>query len=137
VTLTPLKYDDRTTRSSHPAIRNPLPHSGLVQQDGGVVKADASDVFLFEAPATGYTKSIKFRYGPEGADEMRDGPGAPVRFCVRSDGGRSYGAGETAFFTPHDDGVVFTSWRSWRNPNGSRNLEHDAANPWLVGEDKP
>ena len=100
-----------------------------LEADGGVIKAEPSDVFMFEAPEFGYTRSITFRYGPEGANEMTDDSGVPIRFFVRSKGGRWYSAGDYAFFAPNKDGIVTTHMRYWLNPNGSRNLEHDAAHP--------
>ena len=100
-----------------------------LEPDGGIVTADPSDIFLFEAPEAGYTHSIRFRYGPNGADQGAGDQGAPIRFFVRSRSGRSHGASEYAFFAPDQNGTVLTQVRSWRNPNGSRNLEHDGAHP--------
>jgi len=100
-----------------------------LEPDGGVVKADPSDVFMFTAPESGYTHSIKFRYGPEGTDEMEGEDGKPVRFYLKCKNGRWHSAEDYAFFAPNEDGVVMARVRSWLNPSGSRNLEHDAAHP--------
>jgi len=100
-----------------------------IKSDDGVVKADPSDLFMFQAPASGYTHSIKFKYGMKGTDAIKGEEGAPVRFYVRSKGGRWYSAEECAFFAPKGDGTIIPKIRSWTNPNGSRNLEHDAAHP--------
>ena len=102
--------------------------SGL-EADDGVIKADSSDIFMFQAPESGYTHSITFRYGPEGTDSVKGEPGAPVRFYIRSKRGRWYSAEDCAFFSPEADGTVNPKIRTWTNPNGSRNLEHDAAHP--------
>ena len=100
-----------------------------IKSDDGVIKADPSDLFMFLAPASGYTHSIKFSYGMKGTDAIMGEDGAPVRFYVRSKGGRWYSAEECAFFAPNGDGTIIPKIRSWTNPNGSRNLEHDAAHP--------
>ena len=100
-----------------------------LEPDGGVMLADPSDIFMFEAPESGYTQTIKMRYGLEGTDEMQSEPGAPLRFFVRSNSGRWHCASDYSFFSPNTDGVVATKMRYWRNPNGSRNLEHDGAHP--------
>ena len=100
-----------------------------LEPDGGVVMAEPSDIFMFEAPETGYTHSIKFRYGPDGTDESIADPGASLRFFVRSNGGRWHAAREYAFFSPNRDGVVATKRWFWLNPSGSRNLEHDGGHP--------
>ena len=100
-----------------------------LEADGGVVKADPLDIFMFHAPEFGYTHSIKFRYGVKGADESQDDPGAALRFFVRSNGGRWYAAREYDFYSPNSAGVVETKMRFWLNPNGSRNLEHDGGHP--------
>ena len=84
---------------------------------------------MFEAPETGYTRSIKFRYEAEGHCAIMGEEGAPVRFFVRRKGGQWYSARECAFSAPTEDGKVRTKMLLWTNPNGSRNLEHDAANP--------
>ena len=99
------------------------------EADGGVIKADPSDVFMFQAPETGYAHSITFKYKQEADSEMSDDAGTPVRFYVRSRNGRWYSARECAFFLPTQDGRVRTKMLLWTNPNGSRNLEHDAAHP--------
>jgi hypothetical protein len=101
-----------------------------VENDGGVAKADPNDAFMFEAPASGYQREQKFQYGPEDADQYEQG--APVRFFVRSKQGRWYSAADLIFFAPDANGQIVTKWRNWLNPNGSRNLEHDSANPILV-----
>ena len=100
-----------------------------LEPDDGVVMADPSDVFMFEAPESGYTHSLKFRYGPVGTDPVAGDPGAPLRFFLRSHNGRWHGASEYAFFAPDSNGTVLTQMRYWRNPSGSRNLEHDGAHP--------
>ncbi len=101
-----------------------------VEADGGIAKADPSDAFMFEAPEGGYERVQKFRYGP---DETKNyGEGAPVRFFVQSKHGRWYSAADLIFFAPDESGKIVTKWRNWLNPNGSRNLEHDSANPILV-----
>lgn len=100
-----------------------------IGDDGGVVKADPSDAFLFKAPESGYTKSISFQFGPEGTDQYKDGTGAPVRFFVRCKNGQWHAAVESVFFAPDEAGQVVARWRQWLNPNNSRNLEHDAAHP--------
>ena len=100
-----------------------------LEPDAGVIKANSSDIFMFVAPPSGYTHSIKFLYGPVGADQGAGEPGSPVRFFVRSHHGRWYGAAEYAFFSPDQDGRVRSRMGYWINPNGSRNLEHDAAHP--------
>jgi hypothetical protein len=82
---------------------------------------------MFEAPASGYTSSIKFRYGPKGASEMGDAIGIPVRYYEHGEGRSCYSANELVFYEPRDDGIVLYKMRAWTNPNGSRNLEHDAA----------
>ena len=97
--------------------------------DGGVVMADQTDIFMFEAPETGYTPSIKLRYGPDGCDEFHGDLGASLRFFSRSHNSRWYAANQYAFFIPDQDGSVTTTMRFWRNPGGSRNLEHDGAHP--------
>ena len=98
-----------------------------LESDGGVIIANPSDVFQFQAPEFGYCHSIKYRYGPEGTDAIKGEKGAPVRFYVRSKGGRWFSAVEFTFFSPNENGIVPTNKRLWTNPNGSRNLEHDAA----------
>jgi len=100
-----------------------------LEADGGVVMADSSDIFMFQAPEGGYTHSIKFRYGLEGADESQDDPGASLRFYVQSNQGRWHAAREYAFFSPNRKGIVETKMRFWLNPSGSRNLEHDGGHP--------
>jgi len=100
-----------------------------LEPDGGVVMANPSDVFMFEAPASGYAHSIKFSYGHDGADLARGDPGAPLRFFVRSHQGRWHEAEDYAFFAPNHYGKVLTQMRYWLNPSGSRNLEHDSAHP--------
>lgn len=100
-----------------------------IGNDGGVIKADPSDALLFTAPESGYTQSISFQFGPEGTDQHKDGPGAPVRFFVRCKNGQWHAAVESVFFAPDEAGQVVGRWRQWLNPNGSRNLEHDAAHP--------
>ena len=100
-----------------------------LEADGGVIKAESTDIFMFQAPESGYTKSISFRYGPDGTDAIKGEDGAPVRFYVRSKGGRWYSARECAFFSPNENDKVRTKMLLWTNPNGSRNLEHDAAHP--------
>ena len=97
--------------------------------DGGVVIADPSDIFMFTAPDSGYKQFIKFRYGPVGSDQGVGDKGAPLRFFVRSHSGMWHGASEYSFFSPDRIGNVVTAMRFWRNPSGSRNLEHDAAHP--------
>ena len=94
---------------------------------GGLIAAAPSDVFMFDAPSNGYTSSIKFRYSPKGASEMGDAIGIPVRYYEVGEGGSCYSANELVFYEPRDDGIVLYKMRSWTNPNGSRNLEHDAA----------
>ena len=100
-----------------------------IEPDGGVVKADPSDIFMFNAPESGYAHSIKFRYGPDGTDQGLGDPGAPIRFFARSRGGRWHTASEYSFFSPDQEGSITSKMRYWRNPSGSRNLEHDGANP--------
>ncbi|MEI7911088.1 MAG: carboxypeptidase-like regulatory domain-containing protein [Verrucomicrobiota bacterium] len=100
-----------------------------LEPDGGFVMAEASDIFMFEAPAAGYSHSIRFKYGPVGADQGAGDPGASLRFFARTHNGRWHTACEYAFFAPDQNGTVLTQVRSWRNPNGSRNLEHDGAHP--------
>lgn len=100
------------------------------ETDGGIAKANPNDAFMFEAPAGGYERVQKFRYGPE--DTRNYGEGAPVRVFVRSKQGRWYAAVDSIFFAPDDSGEIRTKSRYWLNPNGSRNLEHDAANPILA-----
>ena len=102
--------------------------SGL-EADDGVVKADPTDIFMFEAPESGYTHSIKFRYGTQGTDSVKGEAGAPARFFVRNKRGHWFTAEDCAFFSPNMDGTMIPKIRSWTNPNGSRNLEHDAAHP--------
>lgn len=101
-----------------------------VEDDGGVVKADPDDAFMFEAPAEGYQKVQKFRYGLEDVKQYDEG--TPVRFFVRSKQGRWHSAADTIFYPPDVHGKIVTKWRNWLNPNGSRNLEHDSANPILI-----
>ncbi len=98
-----------------------------VEADGGIAKADPNDAFMFEAPGSGYERIQKFRYSPE--DTKNYGEGAPVRFFVRSKQGRWYSAVDSIFFAPDANGEIVTKSRYWLNPNGSRNLEHDSANP--------
>ncbi len=101
------------------------------EADGGIAKADPNDPFMFEAPVSGYERVQKFRYGP---DDTKDyGKGAPVRFFVRTKKGRWYAAVDSIFFAPNTKGNIRTKSRYWLNPNGSRNLEHDSANPIDVG----
>lgn len=100
-----------------------------LEADGGIIETDPADVFMFKAPESGYMHSIKFRYGREGTDADQDDPGVQFRFFVRSNGGSRHAACEFTFFAPNMNGVVETKMRSWTNPNGSRNLEHDAAHP--------
>ena len=100
-----------------------------IDPDGGVIKADPIDIFMFSAPESGYSDSIKFRYGPDGSDQGLGDPGAPVRFFVRSHGGRWHTAAEYFFFSPERNGVTSSKMRYWLNPSGSHNLEHDAAHP--------
>ena len=100
-----------------------------IEPDGGVVMADSSDIFMFEAPESGYTHSIKFRYGPVGSDQGAGDPGALLRFFARTHHGRRHAASQYAFFSPDRDGTVETTTRYWLNPSGSRNLEHDGAHP--------
>jgi len=100
-----------------------------IEPDGGVIIANTSDIFMFQAPEVGYTHSIKFRYGPIGADQGAGDPGASLRFFSRTHHGRRHAASEYAFFSPDHHGVVLTEKRYWLNPSGSRNLEHDGAHP--------
>ncbi len=100
-----------------------------IDPNGGVVKADPTDIFMFNAPESGYSDSIKFRYGPDGSDQGIGDPGIPIRFFVRSHGGRWHTAGEYLFFSPERNGMTSSKMRYWLNPSGSRNLEHDAAHP--------
>jgi len=100
-----------------------------IEPDGGVVMAAPSDFFMFEAPVAGYTHSIKMRYGPDGADQGAGDPGASLRFFARTHSGRWHTACEYAFFAPDQSGTVLTQMRFWRNPSGSRNLEHDGGHP--------
>ena len=100
-----------------------------LEVDDGVIKADPSDLFMFQAPESGYTHSITFSFGPKGTDAIKGEPGAPVRFYVRSKRGRWYSAEECAIYSPEPDGTVTLKIRFWTNPNGCRNLEHDAAHP--------
>ena len=100
-----------------------------IEPDGGVLMADPADIFMFEAPESGYAHSLKFRYGPVGADQGAGDPGAPLRFFTRAHQGRWHAASEYAFFAPDRNATVLTAMRFWRNPSGSRNLEHDAAHP--------
>lgn len=102
----------------------------VIEDDGGVVKADPDDAFMFEAPAAGYQRVQKFRYGRDSAEQYDEG--TPVRFFVRSKKGRWHSAVDTIFYPPDANGQIVTKWRNWLNPNGSRNLEHDSANPILV-----
>ncbi|MEI7953575.1 MAG: hypothetical protein WCJ66_00270 [Verrucomicrobiota bacterium] len=97
--------------------------------DGGIVMAEPSDIFMFEAPKSGYTQSIKYRYGPDGTDQGAGDPGASLRFFSRTHNGRWYVASQYAFFSPDQNGTVLTEMRIWLNPNGSRNLEHDGGHP--------
>jgi len=100
-----------------------------LEADGGVVMADSSDIFMFQAPEVGYTHAIKLRYGLKGTDKSQNDPGAALRFFVRSNHGRWYAAREYDFFSPNRKGIVETKMRFWLNPNGSRNLEHDGGRP--------
>jgi len=100
-----------------------------IEPDGGVVKADPADIFMFNAPEFGYSQSIKFSYGPHGTDQGLGDPGTPIRFFVRSHGGRWHTASDYSFFSPKQDGRVRSKMRYWLNPSGSRNLEHDGAHP--------
>ncbi|MEI7911090.1 MAG: carboxypeptidase-like regulatory domain-containing protein [Verrucomicrobiota bacterium] len=100
-----------------------------LEPDGGVVQASSSDIFMFEAPEAGYARSIRLRYGPDGANQDLGDPGASFRFFVRSHSGRWHSATEFAFFAPKEDGTIQSRLRIWRNPSGSRNLEHDGGNP--------
>ena len=100
-----------------------------IEPDGGVVIANSSDIFMFEAPESGYTHSIKLRYGPVGADQGAGDSGASLRFFSRTHHGRWHAASEYAFYSPDHNGAVLTEKRYWLNPSGSRNLEHDGAHP--------
>ena len=100
-----------------------------IEPDGGVIKADSSDIFMFMAPESGYTQSIRFRYGLAGSDQGAGDPGASLRFFARTHQGRRHFASEYAFFSPDRDGSVETTMRLWLNPSGSRNLEHDGGHP--------
>ena len=100
-----------------------------IEPSGGVVKADPSDIFMFMAPESGYSDSIKFRYGPDGSDQGMGDLGIPIRFFVRSHGGRWHTAAEYLFFSPEQSVRIRSKMRYWLNPSGSRNLEHDAAHP--------
>jgi len=100
-----------------------------LEANGGVVMAKPSDIFMFEAPESGYTHSLKFRYRQEGADESLNDSGAAIRFFVRSNNGHWYSAREYDFYSPNEDGIVSTKMSFWLNPSGSRNLEHDGAHP--------
>jgi len=100
-----------------------------LEADDGVIKADPLDIFMFQAPESGYTHSITFRYGLDGPGATIGEPCALVRFYVRSKRGRWYSAEECAFFAPDEEGLQVPKIRTWTNPNGSRNLEHDAAHP--------
>ena len=97
--------------------------------DGGVIMADPGDIFMFEAPESGYTQSIKYRYGPDGTDQGAGDPGASLRFFSRTHNGRWHVASQYAFFSPDQNGTVLTEMRLWFNPSGSRNLEHDGGHP--------
>ena len=95
--------------------------------DGGIAKADADDAFMFEAPEEGYERVQKFRYCP--GDFRQPGDGFPVRFFVRGKSGGWFAAVDSLFYPPNDSGEIVTKSRFWLNPSGSRNLEHDSANP--------
>ena len=100
-----------------------------LEADGGIIRADPSDIFMFEAPESGYKQSIKFRYGLEKTDISLNDPGAALRFYVRSNHGRWHAAREYDFYSPNKDGIVSTKMSFWLNPSGSRNLEHDGGHP--------
>ncbi len=100
-----------------------------LEADGGVIMADSSDIFMFQAPEGGYTHSIKFRYGTKGTDASQDDPGSSLRFYVQSNQGRWHSACEFSMFSPNRKGIVETKMRFWLNPSGSRNLEHDGGHP--------
>ncbi|GAA5120995.1 carboxypeptidase regulatory-like domain-containing protein [Luteolibacter yonseiensis] len=105
-------------------------------EDCGVVKADPSDPFLFEAPENGYEESITCQYGPEDMDGRTGMEGLRIRFFVRSKKHLWHGAVDSVF-PPPEDGRVRPKMEIWTNPAGSRNLEHNAARPLFAPPLKP
>lgn len=90
--------------------------------DGGLIESD--DEFMYIAPESGYQSKMVLHMCK---DDPKWTSEKVVAFFLKSRGGKNYGRVRLEFMTDSQKPTTGFSFRSYINPNGSRNLEFDPA----------